>query len=129
MLQHKVLISKLGAIYALSPCSVSPCEVSTLAHELGNDPVKRRTLEVQGLSETSCAAFASAQTSEVLYCLWCNVRTKLHHYAPSWLSMQLYIKVNTRKVCHGRKTSSSRAAALAVESLQAKPQLYAWLQV
>lgn len=70
MLQVEVLIFKLASVDGLSASAVVVGEVSTLAHELGNNAVENRP----PVPETS---FASAQSTEVLGRLRNNIVTEL----------------------------------------------------
>ena len=47
MLQLEVFILKLGAVNTLATGSIAACKVSTLAHELGNDPVPTEPMIIQ----------------------------------------------------------------------------------
>ena len=59
----QVLVFKLVAVDGLATCAVVVGEVTTLAHEVGNDAVEARAFETKAL-------FASAERAEVLACLW-----------------------------------------------------------
>lgn len=71
MLQLEVLILKLVAINGLSTSAIVVGEITTLAHELGNDTVESGAL----VAET---AFASAQSTEVFSSARHNIGTELH---------------------------------------------------
>lgn len=59
MLQCEVLIFELLPVDALAPSAVAPREVTTLQHELGDDPVEVTPLEAKVL-------LSGAQGTEVL---------------------------------------------------------------
>lgn len=70
MLQGEVLILEFVSINRLATGAVVICEVSALAHEVGNDAVECRAL-------VSVALFAGAQCTEVLACLRNDIGAKL----------------------------------------------------
>ena len=70
MLQLEVLVFKLVAIDRLSTSSVVVSEVTSLAHELGDDTVERRSLVAESL-------LAGAKGTEVLGCAWNDISTEL----------------------------------------------------
>jgi hypothetical protein len=62
----RTLVLKLLAVDALSTGTVSSGEVSTLDHELADDPVERRALVVQRLATLADTFLAGAESTEVL---------------------------------------------------------------
>ena len=72
MLQGKVLILELVSINRLSTGSIVVGEISTLAHEVGDDPV-------EGGSLVSKSLLSSAQSTEVLGSLRDNISTELQN--------------------------------------------------
>lgn len=60
MLQDKVFIIKFLPIDRFASCAVMVGEVSSLAHELGDDAMEAAPLKTKPV-------FMSAQTAEVLY--------------------------------------------------------------
>lgn len=67
VLQLEVLIGELLSIDGFTSGSVSSSEVTTLDHEVGNNPMEDRSLVVQRLSALSDSLFSSAQSTEVLH--------------------------------------------------------------
>jgi len=72
MLQLKVFIFELVSVDWFSTSSVVVCEVTTLTHEVGDDPVEWRSLESETL-------LSGTETTEVFCCLWDNIWSQLHH--------------------------------------------------
>ena len=70
MLQLEVLIFELVAVDGLSTSSVVVGEVTSLAHELGDDAVERRSFVAESL-------LAGAQSTEVLGCAWDDISAEL----------------------------------------------------
>merc|ERR1719244_2389345 len=71
VLQLEILILKLGTIDRLATCAISCSEVTSLAHEVRNHPVERRSLESEPL-------LASTESTEVLRSLGNHVFSQLH---------------------------------------------------
>ena len=65
MLELKILVGKLGAVDGLSPGAVAIGKISALAHEVGNDAVKGRTLVVQRFARLARPFLAGTQRPEV----------------------------------------------------------------
>lgn len=59
--KDEVLIIELLSVDGLAPRAVVVCEVTALAHELGDDAVEAASLEAKAL-------FMGAQATEVLWC-------------------------------------------------------------
>jgi len=72
VLQLEVLIGKLLAVDGLSSSAVVVSEVTSLAHELGNDAMERAALVTKSL-------LAGAECPKVLRGLGDDVRAQLHH--------------------------------------------------
>ena len=70
VLQGKVLILKLVAIDGLATSAIVVCEVTTLAHELGDDTVERGALEAE-------TTLASAESAEVFSSAGHHIGTQL----------------------------------------------------
>lgn len=70
MLQGEVLVLEFVAVDGLSAGAVVVGEVTTLAHEVGDDAVECGAL-------VSVALFAGAQGAEVLACLGNDIGAKL----------------------------------------------------
>ena len=70
MLQLEVLICKLLAVDALATSSIVLGEVTSLAHEVRDDPVESAALKSEAL-------LTCAQGTEVLGCLWNHISTQL----------------------------------------------------
>ena len=66
MCKLEVLVSKLLSIDTLASRSIAPCEVTSLAHEAGDDPVERASLEAKPF-------FSCAQGPEVFGCGGYNI--------------------------------------------------------
>jgi hypothetical protein len=58
VLQLEVLIGELSTIDGLATTAVAPGEVTTLAHEAGDDPVEAAALVVEGLARGTSALLA-----------------------------------------------------------------------
>jgi len=71
VLQGEVLVGELGAVDRLATGAVVVGEVSTLAHEVRDNPVKGRSLESKSL-------LVRAKSPEVLGSLGHDIGTKLH---------------------------------------------------
>ena len=71
VLQGEVLILELLSIDALSTSAITLGEVTALTHEPWNNAMKFTSFEAKAL-------FTGAKGSEVLCCLWDNIRTQLH---------------------------------------------------
>lgn len=63
-------------------CRTDQKLVSYLTHEVGDDPVESRVLEVQGLPSLADALLSCAEASEVLGSLRGGVSVQLHHDPP-----------------------------------------------
>ena len=70
VLQSEVLVSELGAVDGLAPSAVVVGEVTTLAHEVGDDTVEGGALVSEPL-------LSSAESSEVLSSLGDNIVPQL----------------------------------------------------
>lgn len=57
--ENEVFIIELLSINGLAPCAVVVCEITALAHELGDDAVEAASLEAKTL-------FVGAQATEIL---------------------------------------------------------------
>ena len=66
-----------------------------LNHELGNDTVEGRALEVQGLAGGALALLTSAQGTEVLSSLGDNISEQFHGDASSGLATDGDIEIHT----------------------------------
>lgn len=75
VLQLKVLIFKLGAVDRLTTTAVSLSEVTTLKHELRNDPMEDR------VDITERWVLGDGQLAEVLDRLWNNVAVEAKDHA------------------------------------------------
>merc|ERR1719244_544747 len=88
VLQLEVLILKLGAVDRLATSAISSSEVASLAHEVGNHPVERRSLESEPL-------LAGTQSTEVLRSLGNDVFSQLHHNITERSSVSSYGEEDT----------------------------------
>lgn len=66
MLSLEVLVGELLSVDGLATSSISLGEVTSLAHELGDDSVELAALEVEGLAGLAGSLLTSAESSEVL---------------------------------------------------------------
>lgn len=69
---------KITFITYLATPTISSREVTALAHELRYHPVEGTTLEMQYLSRSSNALFASTELSEILCGLWHYICPQFH---------------------------------------------------
>lgn len=60
MFEDEVFIIELLSVDGLAPCAIVICEITTLAHELGDDAVEAASLEAKAL-------FMGAQATEILW--------------------------------------------------------------
>ncbi|KNC33742.1 hypothetical protein FF38_09079 [Lucilia cuprina] len=70
VLQGEVLISELVAIDGFTAGTIVVCEITTLAHEVGNDTMEGGALVAETL-------FTGAESTEILSGLWNNIATEL----------------------------------------------------
>ena len=70
-----------------------------LAHEVWNDAVKCRALEVQRLSGLTHALLASAKAAKVLCSLWGNIGAKFHDDSACSRTTDSHVEVDLW-VCH-----------------------------
>jgi len=96
VLELEVLVSELLSIDGLSSGSVSAGEVTTLAHEGGDDTVEGGSLEVKGLSRASGSLLSGAEAPKVLSGLGDNVGAEGHLDPSSGLSANGHVEVNNR---------------------------------
>mmetsp|Transcript_16340 Transcript_16340/g.31884 ORF Transcript_16340/g.31884 Transcript_16340/m.31884 type:complete len:211 (+) Transcript_16340:258-890(+) len=92
VLEIKVLVGELLPINGLSTSSIMVGEISSLAHETGDDTVERAS----GVSES---LLASAKSAEVLCCLGSDIGTELESDTADVFSSYLHIEVDFG-VCH-----------------------------
>lgn len=90
------LVLKLGSVDGLATSTVTVSEVTTLDHELLNDPMKDGTLVVKRLSFLSYALLTSAEASEVLGSLWHEIRVQLHDNPTSRPAADLDVEEDPR---------------------------------
>jgi hypothetical protein len=76
VLQGEVLVPELLAVDGLTAGTVTGSEVTTLKHELGDDPVEGSTLEVEGLAAAAGTLLTSAESAEVLGGLFIAVSSR-----------------------------------------------------
>ncbi|KAL0920449.1 hypothetical protein M5K25_009587 [Dendrobium thyrsiflorum] len=96
MFLHKVLIGKLGTINRFAAGSVSGSEVTALAHELRDNAVKGRALEVKRLPGLADALLASAERAEVLRRARSRVGVELHDDSTGRATADRDIEKNAR---------------------------------
>jgi hypothetical protein len=95
VLQLKVLVLELVSIDALSSGSIPPGEITSLAHEVGDDPVEGGALE----GKAFCLPLSSAQDTEVLCCFGDNIGTKLHDDSAEGAAISSHVEENP-SLCH-----------------------------
>mmetsp|Transcript_17879 Transcript_17879/g.29586 ORF Transcript_17879/g.29586 Transcript_17879/m.29586 type:complete len:225 (+) Transcript_17879:1423-2097(+) len=78
VLELEVLISKLFSVNRFTPSSIELSEVSSLNHEVRNDPVEDGSLVVKRLSGRASSLLSSTECAEVLGSLW-NIRSEQTH--------------------------------------------------
>lgn len=96
----EVLISELGTINALAPSPIVVGEVSSLAHELGDDPVEGGALVPE-------ARLPGAQLPEVLCGLRHHVTPQLHRDPAQLLAPGAQVKVDPGELGLGRELTHS----------------------
>jgi len=89
VLQLEVLVLELVTIDGLASSTVSGSEVTTLTHEVRDDPVEAGALESESF-------LTSAQSTEVLAGLWNHVRSELHDNLAKWGAIGGNFEENTR---------------------------------
>ena len=77
MLLHEVLVPELGSVDGLTSCAISTGEITTLGHESWNNAMEETVLEVKRLTRPANSFLASAESTEVLRCLW-GLSKELH---------------------------------------------------
>jgi len=103
VLQLEVLVLELVAVDGLSTGSVVVGEVSTLAHEVGDDTVEAGALVAEAL-------LAGAQGAEVLGSLWHNIGSQLHNNSANFCAIAGHVKENTRMSRHIAGVKAERAS-------------------
>lgn len=96
VLQSEVFILKFVAVDGLSSSTITPGEITSLAHEVRDNTVESTSLEVEGLARAARALLTGAESTEVLSGLGDNVSTKLHDDASSGGTANGHIKENAR---------------------------------
>jgi len=86
--QLEVLILKFVAVDGLATGAVVGCEITTLAHEVGDDSVEGGGLEAESL-------LAGAQGTEILSCLRDNIGPELHDNPADRGAVSGHVKVHT----------------------------------
>ena len=95
VLLTEVLVLEFGAVDGLTASSVTAGEVTTLDHELGDDPVEGRALVVEGLAGATGTLLTSAQAPEVLGGLGDNVVVQLHDHTALGLATNGDVEENS----------------------------------
>lgn len=96
VLMDKVLISELSAVDRLTAGARAVSEITSLEHELRDNSVENRVLEVQGLSALAHSLLSSAESSEVLGSLRDGIGVQLHDDSSSGLVTDSEVKENLR---------------------------------
>ena len=94
MLQDKVLVLEFFAVDAFTTGSVTPSEVTSLAHESWNHAMEFTALVVQRFSTVPHTLFAGTQRAEVFCGFRNDVPEEPNLDAPSRLSANFKIEVN-----------------------------------
>jgi hypothetical protein len=94
VLDLEVLILKLCAINALTTSAITPGEITTLDHELGNDAVELAALVVERFARLASALLASDEGTEVLGGLGDCLAKQAHHNTSRRLSSDSDIEEN-----------------------------------
>ena len=89
MLQTEVLVLELVAVDGLAPGAVAGSEVSSLAHEVGDDAVEGGALVAEAL-------LSGAESTEVLAGLGSHVRPELHDQPPQGLGVGGHLEIHPR---------------------------------
>jgi len=94
VLQVEVLVSEFLSVDGLSAGSVSTSEITTLQHEVGNDPMEHASLVTEAL-------LAGAQGTEVFRRLGHDVRPQFHDDTTKGTAIGCHIKEYLGQVGHG----------------------------
>jgi len=94
VLDLEVLVLELSAVNRLAASAVAAGEVSALAHEPRDDPVKPRALEVERLTPSALALLASAEATEILGALGCHVVVELEDDPSALLGADAHVEVH-----------------------------------
>lgn len=92
MSQLKVLVLEPGAVDGFSTGAIVVGEVTTLAHEVRNHPVKTAILVAETL-------LSGTKSAEVLRRLGDNILPQLHHDAAHGLAVRGHVEENAWQ-CH-----------------------------
>jgi hypothetical protein len=96
MLQLEILVWELFAVNRLAASTVERGEITTLDHELFNDTVEDRTLEVQWLALLSHSLLSRAESPEVLGGLGNDIVEQFKGNATGLLLADLNVKEDAR---------------------------------
>ena len=94
VLVDEVLISELSTIDGLTTDARAVSEITSLEHELGDNSVENRVLEVQRLSTLSHSLLSSAKSSEVLGSLGDAIGVQFHDDSSSGLITDGHVEEN-----------------------------------
>ena len=92
-MELEVLIFKPVAIDGLTTGSIASSEVSSLSHKARNNAVEMAALIVEGHALIAFASFSSSKRCKVFDSLGHNVAEHAKDDAPSWLLINLDVKV------------------------------------
>merc|ERR1719291_482555 len=99
----EVFIWELFAVDRFTTSTVATGEVTTLKHELWNDTMEARSLEMQCLARLAHALFTGAQSAEIFSGLRNFICVKFHGDAASWLAtdggVEKYLRVTHFEYC------------------------------
>ena len=94
VLEGEVLISELLTVDGLTTGAVAAGEITTLAHELGDDAMEGGALEVEGLAGLAGTLLAGAEATEILGGLGDNVGAESHLDAAGGLTTNGHVEEN-----------------------------------
>jgi len=88
----EVLILELGAVDGLSTSSVADSEITSLAHESGDDSMELAAFECEWLSHLPHSLLSRTQRAKVLGSLRHHILSQLHLNTTCWLSAYLHVE-------------------------------------
>ena len=68
VLDDKVLVFEGASVNRLSTCAISMRKITSLSHEVRDDPMEKAVLVAQFLATSALASLSCAQSPEVLGC-------------------------------------------------------------
>eukprot|EP00977_Amphora_coffeiformis_P000068 scaffold15_cov204-Amphora_coffeaeformis.AAC.13 len=89
-------VGKFGPVDTLPTCPVPTGKVASLTHEIGNDPMKDRSLVMQGFALGALALFARTQASKVFGRLGDDIGKQFHNDLSGGFAINGDVKKDTR---------------------------------